>query len=223
MNVTPDPYDDNGYCVDAVHSQHWDTCVSGYRLTLAEARTFGAGGRWAIEHDGSSGGGVNFSPDSYTSTVFWYGVATANETVTDTLTLGDSSSESSHLYASAGSVAPFSDQYEDLTQPLDPTWLRTDYAAVSFRLAISPSNKGVVLRRTSDASQGYQRASVMIDGQPVGTWEQPVNNQTFRMFDDEFLLPPSATAGKSFIDVVLTPQTSTSPWTAVRYRAVSVL
>ncbi len=95
--------------------------------------------------------------------------------------------------------------------------VRTTPAALTFRVQISPDNHGVLLRRTSDQTTGYQSADVAIDGMPAGIWLQPRSNGSHRWLDDTYLVPESLTAGRAQITVTLRPIPGTPPWTASRY------
>jgi hypothetical protein len=96
-------------------------------------------------------------------------------------------------------------------------------SAVSFTVALDPSNSGVTLRRTSIQTAGYQQAAVSVDGTGVGTWTEAFGNPYHRLLDDSFQLPSSATAGKSQITVTLTAASGSPPWSASRYQAVSMV
>ena len=204
-------------------------CTSEYRLTIQDAVPFTSGLTYDIEHgfdfNAPDGGHGDDVAASYSSTAFWYGDATAASKTTDTLNVGDPTSESAHAYTSSGqgfaaqTTATF--EGDDGTRTPVTVLGRTTTSAVGFTLAVDPSNTGVTLRRTSNQTSGYQQAAVAVDGTGVGTWSEPFGNPYHRLLDDSFQLPSSVTAGKSQITVTLTPASGSPPWSASRYQAVS--
>jgi hypothetical protein len=72
----------------------------------------------------------------------------------------------------------------------------------AFTVRIDPANRGVRLVRRFDPIIGNQRATVLVDGQPVGTWiggpAQPGGSWDVQTLE----LPPALTAGKSALHVV---------------------
>ena len=206
-------------------------CTSTYRLTIQDAVPFSSGLTYDIEHgfnfNASDGGHGDDVAASYSSTAFWYGDATAASKTTDTLNVGDAASESAHGYTSSapGNVGQTTATYEGNDGTPVPVTVvgRTTSAAVSFTLAVDPSNVGVTLRRTSNQTAGYQQAAVSVDGTGVGTWTEAFGNTYHRLLDDSFQLPSSVTAGKSQIAVTLTPASGSPPWAASRYQAVSMV
>ena len=56
-----------------------------------------------------------------------------------------------------------------------------------------------------------------MDGQPAGTWMQPLGNGTSRWLQDSFDLPPALTQGKDSVQVELVPVGGAPAWTAARY------
>ncbi|WP_203658322.1 DUF2961 domain-containing protein [Actinocatenispora rupis] len=197
-----------------------DDCTSAYRLMLGEGIDFGSSIRFGIEH-----GPGDHDPAVYGSTAFWYGQPTDALRWTDSLTVGDTGSESAHGYASddPGTARTLTATYEgnDGTPTPVTATVRDTTAAVTFRLAVDPDNRGVQLRRTGDQTGAYQAAAVSVDGQDAGTWTEPLGNATHRWLDDTYALPTALTAGRSRITVTLRP---TGPaWSAAAYQALSVV
>jgi hypothetical protein len=52
---------------------------------------------------------------------------------------------------------------------------------------------------------------------PARIWLQPRSNNSHRWLDDTYLVPESLTAGKALLNVTLTPNSGSPPWTASRY------
>ncbi len=166
-----------------------DLIQSAYRFLLADLMPFGKNARIQLEH-----GGVNESTEHYQSVVYWYGLPGASLVQTDSLKIGDDTSEQRHRYHSPQASAPYSitSRYE-----LGPDTLRTptkgdaegggNKSAVleifpahtdigrqttgtsEFTLKLQPDNFGVLLRRTLDYQFPNQRAEIFVaeekDGQ----------------------------------------------------------
>ena len=178
-------------------------CTSTYRLMLGDAVSFDSSLTFGIEH-----GGVDDEQAHYSSTAYWYGTAdTYRARPTDTITVGGTPLTSTYE-GNDGPAQPLTDNVGSTTTP------------VSYRVTIDPANHGVVLRRTSDQATAGQRATVSVDGQPAGTWLEPLSNANHRWLDDTFTLPAALTVGKPRVTVTLTP---TGTWTASRYVAESLV
>jgi len=191
-----------------------DYCVAAYRLMLAYAIGYHSAIRFGIEH-----GKRNMVQPDYGSTAFLYTQPNDTTTPSDDVNPTDPFSRLLHRYNdSAATNQLLASQYEgsDDTR-LIIGLVRAAGAAITFDVAIDPDNQGILLRRTSDQTTGYQAAVVAIDGVPVGYWLQPRSNNSHRWLDDTFLVPGSLTAGKVLITVTLTPVPDCPPWTASRY------
>jgi Protein of unknown function (DUF2961) len=196
-----------------------DYCVAVYRLMLAEAIDYHSAIRFGIEH-----GKRNMVEPDYSSTAFLY--TQPNDTVRsgDEVIPSDPISRILHIYTDADAA----DQvligtYEgDDDTRLIAGVVRTTHAPITFDVNIGPDNHGVLLRRASDQSTGYQSASVAIDGVPAGIWLEPRSNTFHRWLADTYLVPDSLTAGKDRITVTLTPIPDAPPWTASSYHIDTV-
>lgn len=180
-------------------------CTSMYRLFVAEGMEFDSSIRFGIEH-----GPANNEPALLGSTTYLYQQPDAQLAWNDSLDVGDADSEQEHGYTSddSGEIESLSSTFEGHDGPVSPVRLdgRATTSPVEFTMAVDEGNKGVVLRRVFDQKAGYQAAEVSVDGEKVGTWQQPQSNETARWRDDAFALPASVTAGKSSISVTLTPK-----------------
>jgi hypothetical protein len=199
--------------------------TGAYRLFLTDAIGFRSGIKIGLEHGSPAGFESIVWNANYYSTVFWYGLPEPGAVVSDAIDVGDAASEQEHQYTAAGAepvvfASYFYEGDADGTAVSDDGYAAT--GAVTFRVALHPNNEGVVLRRRADQAAGDQRALVSIDGAPAGTWHDPGRNSSKRWLDSEFVVPASATAGKSFIDVTLTPQGGV-PWSAYRFWALSLV
>ncbi|HEY2674211.1 MAG TPA: DUF2961 domain-containing protein [Rugosimonospora sp.] len=197
-------------------------CTGTYRQMIADAVPFNTQLTFGIEH-----GSVDDVAANYSSTAYWYGQDTDRQALSDSLDVGNQASEKAHGYASTdpGTATTLTATYEgnDGTQVPVTDDLRATTTPVSFRLAVSDGNQGVVLRRRSDQASAGQSAAVSIDGKAAGTWLQPLGNTTHRWLDDTFAIPPSLTAGKQSITVTLRPAAGAPAWTAARYQALSTV
>ncbi len=191
-----------------------DYCVVVYRLMLAEAIDYRSGIRFGIEH-----GKRNMVQPDYSSTAFLYTQPNATATPGDEVNAGDPVSRLLHGYSDGNaSDQLLLSEYEgtDDARPVAGL-VQATLAPITFRIAISPDNQGIVLRRTSDQATGFQSADVAIDGSPAGIWLEPRSNISHRWLDDTYFVPARLTAGKNLVTVTLTPTPDGPPWTASRY------
>ncbi|MER6949578.1 DUF2961 domain-containing protein, partial [Nonomuraea sp. NPDC000554] len=196
-------------------------CDAAYRLMLSDAVEYSTALRFGIEH-----GMQNDAPAVYGSTAFLYTQPSFGTHRTTVLDVGDATSRADHDYKETGAAtqATLTSVYEgddDDASVRDVT--RSTSSPVSFLVGVDRDNNGVLLRRTSDQSQAYQAARVLVDGADVGEWRQPLGNGVQRWQSDTFALPASATFNKSLIRVELRPSAGAPPWTAARYAADSII
>lgn len=92
-----------------------------------------------------------------------------------------------------------------------------------FRVAVDPSNQGVVLKRRFDYGIADQRASVYVDGAYVGDWFTPGSDSVDHWRDASFTLPPSETGGKSAVTVRIAFVSSAVDWNEFTYWVTSTL
>jgi len=194
-----------------------DYCVAVYRLMLADAIDYHSSIRFGIEH-----GKRNMVQPDYSSTAFLYTQPNDTTIPGDEVNPSDPVSRLLHGYADgpfdAATTELLVSEYEgsDDTRAI-PGLVSAVHNAITFHILISPDNHGILLRRTSDQSAGYQSAEVAVDGTPVGIWLEPRSNSAHRWLDDTYLVPDRLTAGKNLVTVSLTPTPDTPPWTASRY------
>jgi hypothetical protein len=189
-------------------------CVAAYRLMLAEAIGYHSAIRFGIEH-----GKRNMVQPDYSSTAFLY--TQPNDTITpsDDVYPSDPVSRLLHGYTDADAADELLiSEYEGNEDTRTIAGLvRATEGAITFHVVIHPGNHGILVRRTSDQTNGFQSADVAIDDIPAGDWLQPRSNNSHRWLDDTYLVPDSLTAGKALITVTLTPTPDSPPWTASRY------
>ena len=176
-----------------------DYCVAVYRLMLAEAIDYHSAIRFGIEH-----GKRNMVQPDYSSTTFLYTQPNDTATPSDEVIPSDPVSRLLHGYSDgdAGDQLLVS-EYEgsDDARPIAGL-VHATTAPITFHVLISPDNRGILLRRTSDQATGYQSADVAIDGTPAGIWLEPRSNNSHRWLDDTYLVPDRLTAGKNLVTVV---------------------
>jgi Protein of unknown function (DUF2961) len=206
LNGQPDQRTAAGGCADY--------CVAVYRLTLAESIGYHSAIRFGIEH-----GKRNMVQPDYSSTAFLYTQPNDTAKSSDDVYPSDPVSRLVHGYTDdAAADQLLISQFEGTDDMRTIGGLvRATGSAITFHVQIDPDNRGVLLRRTSDQAIGYQSADVTIDGVPARTWLQPRSNNSHRWLDDTYLVPESLTAGKALLNVTLTPNPGSPPWTASRY------
>ncbi len=100
--------------------------------------------------------------------------------------------------------------------------VKWDYEYIShkgtskFTMKLDPDNYGALLYRTFDVSVGRQGAEVYVDGVKIGEWYTATENTSLSLADECFILPESATKGKSSVEIEIRSNTDTA-WTEVSY------
>ncbi len=194
--------------------------AAAYRWFLQDAIPFRTHLRVGLEH----GSRNSVTSESWTLAYYYYQPA-ARAVISDVLDVGKAASESSHAYAVSGPTwsGTASYTYDGVMDAYGSTDDGRAHRGTSqFRLAINPANDGVLLRRRSDQAIAMQKASVAVDGQPVGTWYAPTSNPYHRWRDDEFLIPAAFTSGKSAITIQLLSAAPSIDWSEFRYTAMTL-
>jgi hypothetical protein len=193
-------------------------CTGAYRLMVPDAVSFSTGLRFGIEH-----GPVDDAPVDYSSTAYWYGQAATTLRQSDVVDTTNAAGRSAHGYTAQGETSgTLTSTFEGDDRPVQVTGGVTSATGpIQFKAAVDPANSGVRLTRTGDQNQAYQSADVFVDGKPVGTWLEPLGNQSSRWLDDSFEIPATFTAGKSSVQVTLAPTGGAPAWSAARYQVLS--
>lgn len=193
-------------------------CDAPYRLMIGDAVPFHSGITFGIEH-----GAVDTAPADYSSTAYWYGHTDPGARVTHTVVVGNATSEKAHAYTGSGPATTLTARFEG---DHDNEPVTADVASttgpVSFRVAVDRTGDGVVLRRMSDQNVPWQSAAVTVDGQPAGTWLQPLGNATMRWLQDYFQIPPALTADKTSLSITITSTAGGPAWSAASYEVLSL-
>lgn len=189
-------------------------CTGAYRQQVPDAVPFNDGLVAGIEH-----GPDNDEPGDYSSTAYWYGGKPASQQQVDEIDLADPRSREQHGYTAEGeTTAPLTSTFEgDADDQQHNGQVASATGPIRFQVGLNPDNSGARLTRLADQAQAYQQVEVRVDGQPAGTWMQPLGNGTSRWLQDSFDLPPALTQGKDSVQVELVPVGGAPAWTAARY------
>ena len=139
--------------------------------------------------------------------------------------MGDPADEAAHGYTApssqeTGQITSYFEGEDDQIAATDSG--RAVATESSFTVSIDPGNEGVLLRRLYDQFHPRQQATVLVDGVNIGIWYSPESSMTLRWAEDDFMLPVSATAGKSKVRVTIQVE-SKVPWTEFAYGAFSIV
>ncbi len=168
--------------------------------------------------------GWNF-PQTYplSSLCFYYWRPEKEMLLTDSLDIGDQTSETAHKYRVVGQtwsgVSKYSYEAERYLEVITDSGRRFDGFS-EFTVRLDPSNTGVQLRRRAEQN-GIQEAKVYVDGKEVteSRFYSPVHRPSTNMFyqsgqlwrDFEFEIPRSYTQGKSTIQIRIVNTDSALP------------
>ena len=197
-----------------------------YRFDLNNPISFNNSIKLGIQH-----GGTDTTDFGVSSVAFYYALPSSNTlTLTDTLTVGNSTSQTNHSYAVTGktSTPTHSYYYEGESYgsygPLIADTGDTMTGHTQFTMAIDPANKGVKLRRRMDYSVLNQKAEVWVNGSDVGSWYDAGQNTTLSWRDSDFEIPASLTQGQSSLNInIVYDSTGGTSWTEYDYWAYSYL
>ena len=195
--------------------------ANAYRLHIADAVHYLDGVRLGIEH-----GSDNMAPDDhYSSVAYFYERDISMLLETDSLDVGDYADEAAHGYSSTssqetGQLTSYYEGEDDEVAVTDSG--RTVKKDSSFTVSVDPANKGVFLRRRYDQFNPRQQATVLVNGVDAGTWYSPESSMTIRWVEEDFMLPPLATSGKSSVQITIQVQGDV-PWTEFAYWVFSIM
>lgn len=195
--------------------------TTAYRLFLQDTVPFRKHIRVGIEH-----GPVNdVSADAWTLAYYYY-KPNNRAVLTDTLNVGNTTSETSHSYVINTQSWSGSRTYSyegdfDAVNIADDGRAHRGYS--QFRMAIQSSNQGVILRRRFDQMIANQKATVYVDGALVGTWYRAGSNSVDNWRDDDFMIPASFTSGKTQITIKVQFVSSANDWNEFTYKAYTLV
>jgi len=171
--------------------------------------------RWSTEH-----GTENHRNFDYSGALFWYeGGPRAFET--DRFFVCDEASRQAHdaMVQSISDPETLTSRFEGRDHTEYTEVVASSLGKTEFTLTIRPDNRGVFLLRLFDQFHGRQRARVLVDGQPVGTWYTAEENRTRRWTERSLFLPARYTAGKNKIRITIDPPASSPLWSHATYTA----
>lgn len=211
------------YKATQIDATNWVNRMSFHRIMLEDKVNFTNHVRLSLEH-----GLVNdFGVDQLDTLIWYYYKPTLRSVRTDVLDVGVAASESAHSYTTSGTTTSatktqsFEGDYRDIYYT-DEGKVASGYT--EFTMAITPSNDGVLLRNRFDQAYLTQEATVAVDGVTVGTWKAIGGNTSASKWKEtEFLLPATATSGKSSITIRLTKTGASDPLSQYRLTAYTIL
>ncbi len=173
----------------------------------------------SVEHGHGNSRSVNYS-----SVTYFYGIQNPLLVATDHLRVCSQEERQAHGYTASQEFTG-----ETLRSSFEgryPATLEACHVSHSgtavFRLNVLPQSSGVYLRRVFDQGKGRQMARVRVDGQLVGVWYTPEENQTRRWAERDYFIPPVFLKGRENVEIGIDPVTGSPPWDAAEYSALSV-
>jgi hypothetical protein len=195
--------------------------TTAYRLFLQDTVPFRKHIRVGIEHGPTN----DVSADAWTLAYYYY-KSNNRAVLTDTLNVGNTTSESSHSYVIntqnwTGSRTYTYEGDFDTVSIADDGRAHKGYS--QFLMAIQSSNQGVILRRRFDQMIANQKATVYVDGALVGTWYRAGSNSSHNWRDDDFMIPSSFTNGKSQITIKIQFVSAAIDWNEFTYKVYTLV
>ena len=193
--------------------------TAAYRFYLQDAVPFKKHIRMTIQHAATDD--VN---DNVWTLAYYYQKPTNRAVLTDTLDVGNTTSEASHAYTVTNQTwsgtRTFTYEGEANTTSITDDG-RAHTGVSQFNMAIQPNNQGVILRRTFDQGIGNQKANVYVNGKFVNTWYRAGSNTFNNWRDDDFLIPASFTNGLSSIQIRVQFVSSDVDWNEFKYQVLT--
>jgi hypothetical protein len=192
-----------------------------YRFFLQDAVPFRRSIKVFLEH-----GADNDVTEDVWLLAYYYHQPRQRMVLTDTLDVGNPESEQQHAYAIDQEVTSGirAHTYEGVSEN---EVIRDDgrfHAGSSrFEMDILPDNAGVILRRRYEQWMVKQEALVYVDDELVGKWYRVGSNGFHSWRDDDVLIPPAFTKGKSRIRVNIQHVENAPEWNEFRYQAYSLV
>lgn len=209
----------------AREDKNFNPSVSLYKIQLNDAVNFRKHILVSVEHGGGANSEGYYGPVSadYWILPFYYYQPQTRMSLSDTLYIGDSDSETSHSYQITGETWSGS-KTETFEGQMDKVQItssgRSHHDSSRFHMSLSSDNEGAVLRRMYDQSIASQNAKVYVDDIYVGEWYRPSENTFHAWREDDFALPASVTAGKNQIEIRLECSGS-QDWSEFQYQIFS--
>jgi hypothetical protein len=186
-----------------------------YRFFLQDAVPFRTHLRASIEH-----GGQNDTTGNAWVLAYYYQKPVNRATLSDTLNVGNTASETGHAYAITTQTWAGTQNftYAGVNNKVGVTDDGRAHKGTSqFTLALNPQNQGAILRRRLDYGIGNQLAKIYVDGTYAGDWYTGGSNTATRWADSDFLIPASLTAGKNQVAVQVQFVSAAIDWNEFTY------
>lgn len=194
-----------------------------YRFHVGDFFPYRSGLRFSIQH-----GADDDVSAHYEAVTFQYRSDEPAGTWTDSIDVGNPSSEDDHGYKVTSQTwmgeRTFCYPGENDTKLLADNG-RAYVGSSSFTLAIDSSNRGLLLRRRLDYWAPGQRARVEVDGALAGYFYTPgaTPEACCRWRDEDLLISESLTAGKSKIGITIIYEAGTPDFNEFRYDVMSLM
>lgn len=201
--------------------------ISVYRTFVTDPINFRDGIKLTFEH-----GGGEYSRNvqrtwntnqtaGYEVLVCYYYQPVTKMSVTDSFSVTNKTEASAHSYTSAGDTAYElkSSYYGSFFMIQETKNFAATTGEISFTMKLDQNNYGAILYRIYDQLELNMGADVYVDGEYVGQWYMPGQNETYRFADSFFNIPERFTTGKSSVTIRLVPKDCT--WNASEYKIYS--
>jgi hypothetical protein len=189
-----------------------------YRIYLNDAIYFRKNTTANIEH-----GPINDKYGKYHSICFYYWQNDTMFSLTDSLDIGNTTSENLHQYKIYGQSSfinknsTYEGSFDKLIMNKEGRGIKD---SVEFTVKIQANNIGVRLLRTFDYSFKNQTAEIYVNNQFVGTWLNAGSNTIQQFRDDYFAIPAKFTQNNSQIKVKIIAKNN---WTSLNYKVYTLL
>jgi len=169
-----------------------------YRYYLDMPIAFDCGIKLDVQH-----GAVCQNFSDYTTTCFSYRREKPDYKKTDYIKLSSKPSREMHSYKAGGEAYTLTGRLESDMRAVElcETGYKTEKGNVSFKVAVDPQNRGVILRRLYDQSVSNANARVYADGELCGIWNCCNINTYFPYTDSDFHIPARYTQGKEILEI----------------------
>ena len=186
-----------------------------YRFFLHDAIPFRSHIRFSIEH-----GALNDVSEQVWMLAFYYHQPRERAVLSDTLDVGDATSESEHQYAIRNETWNGSSNYQyegKLFNEFTAGDGRAHIGSSEFTMKLESDNEGALLRRTFDQSVENQAAKIFVDDEFAGIAYKAGSNGSHSWRDEDYFIPAAFTKGKSKIRIKMEYTGNSAAWNEYQY------
>jgi len=158
---------------------------------------------------------ITFVSSDYDWNEFYYWIYSGS-TLTDTVDIGNASSENSHSYIISNQTWTGTRTFQYAPRRVVDNG-RAHQGYSQFNMRINSNNSGVSLIRRLDYGIGNQKAYVYVDGSYAGTWSNPGSDTVNQWREYSFSIPSNLTQGKSLINIKIVFVSSDYDWNEFYY------